>query len=138
MGDLLWDAGSRRGRRRLLIQPDRARCCSVDVWKWKRGSPSGGASSLRRSGPPPAPRQRSMLFRRRLEVEAGLAIVTLFLAASIGSAPPAADVRERATLSEIRSVFTPQWPRLQAPSLAELSAATALGDPSTPHSAEEA
>ena len=79
----------------------------------------------------------SMVLRRRLEVEAGLAIVTLFLAASIGSAPPAADVRERATLSEIRSVFTPQWPRLQAPSLAELSAATALGDPSTPHSPEE-
>jgi copper resistance protein D len=89
------------------------------------------------TAPDPA-RPGSMLFRRRLEVEAGLAIVTLFLAASIGSAPPAADVRERATLSEIRSVFTPQWPRLQAPSLAELSAATALGDPSTPHSAEEA
>jgi len=71
-------------------------------------------------------------------VEAGLAIVTVFLAASIGSAPPAADVQDqRASLAEIRSVFTPQWPRLQAPSLAELAAATALGDPSTPHSAEE-
>lgn len=87
--------------------------------------------------PDPA-RPGSMLLRRRVEVEAGLAIVTLFLAASIGSAPPAADVQDqRATLAEIRSVLTPQWPRLQAPSLAELSAATALGDPSTPHSAEE-
>ena len=84
------------------------------------------------------PRSGSLVLRRRLEVEAGLAIVTLFLAASIGSAPPAADVQDqRATLGEIRSVFTPQWPRLQAPSLAELAAATALGDPSTPHSAEE-
>jgi len=87
---------------------------------------------------PDLPPSGSLVFRRRLEVEAGLAIVTVFLAASIGSAPPAADVQDqRASLAEIRSVFTPQWPRLQAPSLAELAAATALGDPSTPHSAEE-
>jgi copper resistance protein D len=88
------------------------------------------------TAPGPA-RPGSMRFRRRLEVEAGLAIVTLFLAASIGSAPPAADVQDQATLAEIRSVFTPRWPRLEAPNLAELSAATALGDPFTPHSAEE-
>jgi copper resistance protein D len=93
------------------------------------------------SGASPAPdpsRSGSLVLSRRLEVEAGLAIVTIFLAASIGSAPPAADMQDqRATLAEIRSVFTPQWPRLSAPSLAELAAATALGDPSTPHSAEE-
>ena len=100
---------------------------------------AGSRLTSRATTAPDPARSGSMLLRRRLEVEAGLAIVTLFLAASIGSAPPAADVRdERATLSEIRSVYTPQWPRLQAPSLAELSAATALGDPSTPHSAEEA
>jgi len=99
---------------------------------------AGSRLTSRATTAPDRARSGSMLLRRRLEVEAGLAIVTLFLAASIGSAPPAADVRdERATLSEIRSVLTPQWPRLQAPSLAELSAATALGDPSTPHSAEE-
>jgi len=34
----------------------------------------------------------SILLRRRLEVEAGLAVVTVLLAASIGSAPPAVDV----------------------------------------------
>src|SRR5216683_2673282 len=78
------------------------------------------------SAAPDLPRSGSLLLRRRLEVEAGLAIVTVFLAASIGSAPPAADVQDqRASLAEIRSVFTPQWPRLQAPSLAELAAATA-------------
>src|SRR5262249_44307068 len=36
----------------------------------------------------------SLLVRRRLEVEAGLAVVTILLAASIGSAPPAADVAQ--------------------------------------------
>jgi putative copper resistance protein D len=99
---------------------------------------AGSWRAARATTAPDPARPGSMLLRRRLEVEAGLAIVTLFLAASIGSAPPAADVRDgRATLSEIRSVFTPQWPRLQAPSLAALSSATALGDSSTPHSAEE-
>src|SRR5262249_18523071 len=87
---------------------------------------------------PRAPSARPPRLLRRLEVEAGLAIVTLSLAASIGSAPPAADVQEeRATPAEIRSIFTPRWPRLQAPSLTELASATALGDPSAPHSAEE-
>ena len=35
-------AGSRltSRRRRPLTQPDRARCRCVDVWRWKRGSPS--------------------------------------------------------------------------------------------------
>ena len=37
----------------------------------------------------------SILLRRRLEVEAGLAVVTVLLAASIGSAPPAVDVGVR-------------------------------------------
>jgi len=88
--------------------------------------------------PSGAERSTSIVFRRRVEVEAGLALVTLFLAASIGSAPPAADVSARAaTVDEIRGVFTPQWPRLQAPSLAELAAASALGDPAAPHSPEE-
>jgi copper resistance protein D len=80
----------------------------------------------------------SSVLRRRLEVEAGLAIVTLCLAASIGSAPPAVDVgAQRATLAEIRAVLTPQWPRLHAPSLAELASASALGDPLAPHTPEE-
>lgn len=79
----------------------------------------------------------SILLRRRLEVEAGLAVVAVLLAASIGSAPPAVDVREnRATLDEIRAVFTPQWPRLSTPTLAELAAASDLADPNAPRTAE--
>jgi copper resistance protein D len=78
------------------------------------------------------------LVRRRLEVEAGLAVVTVLLAASIGSAPPAADIgNQRATWSEIRAVvFTPKWPRLSSPTLAELAAASDLGDPNAPRTAE--
>ena len=80
----------------------------------------------------------SLLVRRRLEVEAGLAVVTILLAASIGSAPPAADVgNQRATWSEIRAVvFTPKWPRLSSPTLAELAAASDLSDPNAPRTAE--
>src|SRR5499426_2083855 len=80
----------------------------------------------------------SLLVRRRLEVEAGLAVVTILLAASIGSAPPAADVgNQRATWSEIRAVvFTPKWPRLSSPTLAELAAASDLSDASAPRTAE--
>jgi putative copper resistance protein D len=71
-------------------------------------------------------------------VEAGLAVVTLFLAAAIGSAPPGADVgAQQATLEEVRRVFTPGWPRLQSPSLAELQASSGLGDPDVPRTAEE-
>ena len=79
------------------------------------------------------------LVRRRLEVEAGLAVVTILLGASIGSAPPAADVgNQRATWSEIRAVvFTPKWPRLSSPTLAELAAASDLGDPNAPRTAED-
>jgi len=80
----------------------------------------------------------AVVLRRRLEVEAGLAIVVIFLAASIGAAPPAVDVgAQTATLAEIRSVLAPQWPRLDAPSLAELAAASDLGNASAPRSAEE-
>jgi len=92
----------------------------------------------RREHPTSAGRVGSILLPRRLEVEAGLAVVTVFLAASIGSAPPAVDVgTERATPQEIERVFTPRWPRLSAPSLAELAAASGLGDASAPHTAEE-
>ena len=80
----------------------------------------------------------SLLVRRRLEVEAALAVVTILLAASIGSAPPAADAGfQRATWSEIRAVvFTPKWPRLSSPTLTELAAASDLSDPNAPRTAE--
>jgi putative copper resistance protein D len=73
---------------------------------------------------------------RRLEVEAGLAVVALLLAASIGSASPAVDVGVQATLPEIRALFTPKWPRLSTPTLAELTAASDLADPDSPRTAE--
>ncbi len=80
---------------------------------------------------------RSILLRRRLEVEAGLAVVMVLLAASIGSAPPAVDMGvQRATLDEIRAAFTPHWPRLSTPTLAELAAASNLADPKAPRTAE--
>ena len=80
----------------------------------------------------------AVVLRRRLEVEAGLAMVVIFLAASIGAAPPAVDVgADTATLAEIKGVLAPQWPRLDAPSLAELAAASDLGNIAAPRSAEE-
>jgi putative copper resistance protein D len=92
----------------------------------------GGTRPLGTGGP------GAVVLRRRLEVEAGLAIVAIFLAASIGAAPPAVDVgADQATLAEIRGVLTPRWPRLEAPSLAELAAASDLGNASAPRSAEE-
>ena len=76
--------------------------------------------------------------RRRLEVEAGLAVVTLLLAASIASAPPGADAgAQQATFAEVRHVFTPRWPRLETPSLADLQASSGLGDPDAPRTPEE-
>ena len=99
----------------------------------------GGWRSLRspaeRDGSGPA---TSILLRRRLEVEAGLAVVTLFVAASLASAPPALDVAktERATPEEVRRIFTPQWPRFQTPSAAELAAASDLADPRAPRMPE--
>lgn len=80
----------------------------------------------------------TLLLRRRVEVEAGLAVVILLLAASIASAPPAADLGgEQASLAEVVHVFTPRWPRLQSPSLADLQATSGLGDPDVPRTAEE-
>lgn len=81
-------------------------------------------------------RKARVRLRYLVEVEAGLALSALFLAASIGSAPPAADVIERATPAELRAVLTPGWPRLTAPSLAELASASALSDPTAPRQAE--
>jgi copper resistance protein D len=77
-----------------------------------------------------------ILMSRRLEVEAGLAVVAVLLAASIGSAPPAVDVGAQATPAEIRAMFAPKWPRLSTPTLSELAAASDLADPDSPRTAE--
>jgi len=80
----------------------------------------------------------AIVVRRRLEVEAGLALVTVFLAASIASAPPGVDAGvARASPEEVRHVFTPRWPRLDTPTPAELVATSGLGDPDAPRSAAE-
>lgn len=57
-----------------------------------------------------------------LEAEVGLGITVLFIAASLTSLPPAADVPpvDQASLSEIAGQFTPQWPRLTSPTREEL------------------
>ncbi len=75
--------------------------------------------------------------RRRLEVEAGLAVVAFALAASLASAPPASDVTTaRATVEEVRRIFTPQWPSFQTPTAAELAAKSDLADPKAPRQPE--
>lgn len=57
-----------------------------------------------------------------LEAEVGLGITVLFIAASLTSLPPAADVpaADRASMAEIAGQFTPQWPRLTSPTREEL------------------
>jgi len=80
----------------------------------------------------------ALMLRRRLEVEAGLAVIVIFVGASIAAAPPAVDVdADQATLAEVRAVFTPQWPRFATPSLADLAAASDLGNPLAARSAEQ-
>lgn len=80
----------------------------------------------------------AIVVRRRLEVEAGLALVTVFLAASIASASPGVDAGvDRATPEEVRRLFTPGWPRLETPTPAELVATSGLGNPDVPRTAEE-
>jgi copper resistance protein D len=64
----------------------------------------------------PSPR-----LRRYVEVEFGLGITVLLAAASLTSLPPAVDVvADRASLSEVATVFTPKMPRLSSPAHEEL------------------
>ena len=59
--------------------------------------------------------------RRFVEVELGLGITVLFAAASLTSLPPAVDVvRDRATLGEVATRFTPRLPRLSSPAIHEM------------------
>jgi putative copper resistance protein D len=82
---------------------------------------------------PGAPASRPRL-RRFVEVEVGLGITVLFTAASLTSLPPAVDVvADRATLAEVATRFTPQWPTLRSPALEELP----ITDPLAPRTAED-
>ena len=87
------------------------------------------------------PPTRTMLparLRRFVEVEAGLAVTLVFVAASLGSAPPAVDiVGDRATAAEVASRFTPRWPAFSTPSFTELASAAALDDPLAPRTAAD-
>jgi len=59
--------------------------------------------------------------RRFVEVELGLGLTVLGAAASLTSLPPAVDVvADRATYAEVGGRFTPRWPTLRSPALAEL------------------
>jgi putative copper resistance protein D len=76
--------------------------------------------------------------RQFLEVEIGLGITVLFVAASLTSTPPARDVVvDRATVAEVATIFTPQWPRLTSPTHEELARAGALGDRTDPRTWED-
>jgi putative copper resistance protein D len=58
---------------------------------------------------------------RVVEVELGLGVTVLFMAASLTSLPPAGDVRaDRATVAEVVARFTPAPPRLMSPPIGEL------------------
>jgi copper resistance protein D len=59
--------------------------------------------------------------RRFVEVELGLGLTVLFVAASLTSLPPARDVvAERAPLDEVAVRFTPRLPALTSPRIAEM------------------
>ena len=59
--------------------------------------------------------------RRFVEVELGLGLTVFFAAASLTSLPPAVDVvADRATLAEVGTRFTPQWPGLSSPPIEAL------------------
>lgn len=72
--------------------------------------------------------------RRFVEVELGLGITALFVAASLTSLPPAIDVvADRATPAEIQARFTPRWPALESPSIE----AARVTNPDAPRSADD-
>lgn len=76
--------------------------------------------------------------RHLLEVEIGLGLTVLLVAASLTSTPPARDVvADRATVAEVARIFTPRRPSLVSPTHEALAASTVLGDPATPRTAED-
>ena len=59
--------------------------------------------------------------RRFVEVEFGLGATVLFVAASLTSLPPAADVvTDRASLAEVGTRFSPRWPVLTSPKITDM------------------
>jgi putative copper resistance protein D len=84
----------------------------------------GGMNALavrRRSADPGAALLR---LRRFAEAEIGVGITVLFMAASITSLPPAADLtQDRVTLAEYAQRLTPKWPSFSTPAQASLAIA---------------
>lgn len=63
----------------------------------------------------------SARLRRFVEVEFGLGVTVLFVAASLTSLPPAADVvADRATVAEVLHRFTPRPPTLTSPRIEDM------------------
>jgi putative copper resistance protein D len=58
---------------------------------------------------------------RTVEVEVGLGVTALFVAASLTSLPPAIDLTsDRAALAEVIQRFTPKWPSFRSPGIDEM------------------
>jgi copper resistance protein D len=77
-------------------------------------------SIVRKIGRDPAEGFRRL--RQLVTVEAGIGFTVLLAAASLVSQPPAVDLVEgRATKADVIERFTPRWPRLETPALAELA-----------------
>lgn len=68
--------------------------------------------------------------RRFGEAEVGIGLTVLLAAASLTSTPPAIDVAaDRVQLTVVAQRMKPQWPRMNTPSVNELSPATPLSRP---------
>jgi putative copper resistance protein D len=78
---------------------------ALAVWTVRRAVPDG-----------------SLVGARRLaEVELGLGLTVLFVAASLTSIPPAVDVRtERVPIADVLTRLTPRWPSLRSPEVRAL------------------
>jgi len=91
---------------------------------------------VRRSGT--SRQARAPRLRRLLEVEIGLGVTVLMVAASLTSTPPARDVvLDRARPEEVAAIFTPRWPSLVSPSHEALAASTTLGEAAQPRTPED-
>jgi putative copper resistance protein D len=83
---------------------------------------------------PETPDVLPLRLRRFVEVELGLGITVLFAASSLTSLPPAVDVvRDRATVAEVLTRFTPRLPAFRSPSIAEMP----VDDRAAPRSAAD-
>jgi len=79
-----------------------------------------------------------LTLRRLVEVEVGGAVTVLFLAAALGSVPPAVDqIADRATLAEVAFRFTPRWPTLSTPTFTELAQASDLTNREAPRTTQD-